>query len=79
MNKILKKILIPSIKNYMKIYFVYKTFYLILIQLEKYKAEKANKVQGTNYNQRDEISDEESFQNDKSIGHRESYVRIKIY
>lgn len=42
--------------------------------LEKYKAEKASKVQGTSYNQMDEISDEESFRNDKSIGHRESYV-----
>lgn len=47
--------------------------------MEKYKAEKASKVQGTSYNQMDEISDEESFRNDKSIGHRESYVRIKIY
>ncbi|XP_076180017.1 uncharacterized protein LOC143153085 [Ptiloglossa arizonensis] len=42
--------------------------------LEKYKMGRANKVKGTGHSQMDEASDEESFHNDKSIGHRESYA-----
>ncbi|XP_076276510.1 uncharacterized protein LOC143207205 isoform X3 [Lasioglossum baleicum] len=42
--------------------------------LEKYKAERINKVKGTGHGQMDEASDDESFRIDKSIGHRESYV-----
>ncbi|XP_043259334.1 A-kinase anchor protein 9-like isoform X1 [Colletes gigas] len=42
--------------------------------LEKYKAERANKAKGSGHSQTDEASDIESFHNDKSLGHRESYV-----
>ncbi|XP_031829895.1 uncharacterized protein LOC116425825 isoform X3 [Nomia melanderi] len=42
--------------------------------LEKYKAERINKARGSGHSQTDEASDEESFHNDRSIGHRESYI-----
>ncbi|XP_054003067.1 pericentrin-like isoform X3 [Hylaeus anthracinus] len=42
--------------------------------LERYKVERANKAKGSGHNLTDEASDEESFHNDKSTGHRESYV-----
>nr|XP_012135582.1 PREDICTED: A-kinase anchor protein 9-like isoform X3 [Megachile rotundata] len=46
--------------------------------LEKYKAERADKAQGAGHSQMGEASDEESFHNDKSIGHRESYAHEGI-
>ncbi|CAK9818187.1 Pcnt [Anthophora quadrimaculata] len=42
--------------------------------LEKYKAERAGKVQGSSHRHTDEASDEESFHNDKSMEHRGSYA-----
>ncbi|KOC61634.1 Pericentrin [Habropoda laboriosa] len=42
--------------------------------LEKYKAERAGKVQGTSHRHTDELSDEESFHNDKSMERRGSYT-----
>ncbi|KZC09212.1 Pericentrin [Dufourea novaeangliae] len=42
--------------------------------LEKYKAERVSKARGAGHSQTEEVSDEESFHNDKSIGHKESYV-----
>ncbi|XP_043509217.1 pericentrin-like isoform X1 [Frieseomelitta varia] len=46
--------------------------------LERFKAEKAIKAQGASHSQMDEISDEESFRNDKSIEHRKSYTQEGI-
>ncbi|CAD1471579.1 unnamed protein product [Heterotrigona itama] len=46
--------------------------------MERFKAEKATKAQDASHSQMDEISDEESFRNDKSIGHRKSYTQEGI-